>query len=169
MEKKFRRRVSRRAVESGPLVSAGALIYCSASKRYLWLLRNGHSHDGTWGLAGGKIEAAETTVVGLYREIYEETGHDLSTNKIVPVEKFTSDSGHFTYHTFVIVTDSEFVPQLNSEHRGYCWVPLSDYPRPLHPGVWRTVNFHNIMNKIKTLESVLDIDFDNEITPVDLS
>ena len=94
-------------------------------------------------------------VAGLLREIREELGSDLSTNKIIPVEKITSDTGQFIYHTFVIRVDQEFVPDLNSEHRGYCWVPLDDYPRPLHPGVWRTVNFHTIMEKIRTLETVL--------------
>lgn len=155
MDKKFRRPLHGRAVESSTLTSAGALIYCPVTHRYLFLLRNGHSHDGSWGLAGGKVEAGETVVAGLLREIHEELGSDLSTNKIIPVEKFTSDTGHFIYHTFVIRVDQEFVPDLNSEHRGYCWVPLDDYPRPLHPGVWRTVNFHTIMEKIRTLETVL--------------
>jgi len=155
MDKKFRRALSGRAMESGPLTSAGALIYCPATHRYLFLLRNGHSHDGSWGLAGGKVEPGENVVAGLLREIREELGSDLSTNKIIPVEKFTSDTGHFTYHTYVIRTDAEFTPVLNTEHRGYCWVPLNDYPRPLHPGVWRTVNFQTIMEKIRTLETVL--------------
>jgi 8-oxo-dGTP pyrophosphatase MutT (NUDIX family) len=141
--------------KSSPLISAGALIYCPSTYRYLFLLRNGHSHDGSWGLAGGKIDTGETVIAGLLREIQEELNLDVSDNKIIPVEKFTSESGHFVYHTFVIRVDSEFVPELNHEHRGYCWVPLDDYPRPLHPGVWRTVNFQSIMEKIRTLETVL--------------
>ena len=155
MDKKFRGNVRGRSVESGTLTSAGALLYCPATHRYLFLLRNGHSHDGSWGLAGGKIDDGETVIAGLLREIREELNLDVSTNKIIPVEKFTSESGHFVYHTFVIRVDAEFVPELNDEHRGYCWVPLDDYPRPLHPGVWRTVNFQSIMEKIRTLETVL--------------
>jgi 8-oxo-dGTP pyrophosphatase MutT (NUDIX family) len=155
MDKKFRGNVRRRPVESSPLISAGALLYCPATHRYLFLLRNGHSHDGSWGLAGGKIDTGETVIAGLLREIQEELHLDVSSNKIIPVEKFTSESGHFVYHTFVVRVDREFVPELNHEHRGYCWVPLDDYPRPLHPGVWRTVNFQSIMEKIRTLESVL--------------
>ena len=155
MDKKFRGNVRGRSVESSTLTSAGALLYCPATHRYLFLLRNGHSHDGSWGLAGGKIESGETVIAGLLREIQEELRLDVSANKIIPVEKFTSESGHFVYHTFVIRVDAEFVPELNNEHRGYCWVPLDDYPRPLHPGVWRTVNFQSIMEKIRTLETVL--------------
>jgi 8-oxo-dGTP pyrophosphatase MutT (NUDIX family) len=137
------------------LSSAGALIYCTSTHRYLFLLRNGSRHGSCWGLVGGKVEDNETVIEGLNREITEEIGLDLSQNKFIPVEKFTSENSKFNYHTFVISVEEEFVPKLNSEHRGYCWVGLKDYPRPLHPGVWRTFNFNVIIDKIKTLESVL--------------
>jgi 8-oxo-dGTP diphosphatase len=155
MDKKFRRSVSRRNLGSGPVNGAGALIYCSGTKRYLFVLRNGHAHDGSWGIVGGKVESEETVIQGLYREIQEEIGLDLSGNKIIPVEKFTSDRKHFVYHTFLIRVDSEFIPNLNAEHRGYCWVSLTDYPKPLHPGVWRTFNFQTVIDKLETLQTVL--------------
>ena len=75
--------------------------------------------------------------------------------KIIPIEKFTSDNGNFTYHTFIAPVEEEFTPILNDEHRGFCWVALEDHPKPLHPGVWRTINFESVINKIKTLESIL--------------
>ena len=55
----------------------------------------------------------------------------------------------------MIPLDGEFIPLLNEEHRGYCWVALEDHPKPLHPGVWRTINFDVIIEKIKTLQEVL--------------
>ena len=133
----------------------GALIYSTSSQRYLFLLRNGSRHGGVWGLVGGKLEANETVVAGLYREIQEEISLDLSKNKIIPVEKFTSEDSKFSYHTYVIRVDDEFVPTLNNEHRGYCWVNLKDHPRPLHPGVWRTFNFSAVVDKLRTLETIL--------------
>jgi 8-oxo-dGTP pyrophosphatase MutT (NUDIX family) len=142
-------------VEHSVIINAGALIYCSSTQRYLFLLRNGHSHEGSWGLAGGKIEDGETISDGLFREIREELGVDLSSQKIIPVEKFTGESDLFIYHTFVIRVDAEFTPTLNDEHRGYAWVHLKDHPRPLHPGVWRSFNFQTIIEKCKTLEQVL--------------
>ena len=51
--------------------------------------------------------------------------------------------------------EEEFVPTLNDEHRGYCWVEINDHPRPLHPGLWRSFNFDIVKKKIKTLESIL--------------
>ena len=95
---------------------------------------------------------------------------NLKYQKIIPIEKFTSDNGHFSYHTFLIPVEQEFVPTLNHEHRGYCWVPLKDHPRPLHPGVWRSFKFSSITDKLKTMETVLsDVGFDHKISMSNLS
>lgn len=155
MDKKLRRGIPGRRMESGYLISAGALIYCRTTHRYLFLLRNGSRHNGHWGLVGGKIEPGETVVEGLTREIAEELGGIIQDAKLIPIEHFTSETNRFEYHTFQITVDEEFVPVLNNEHRGYCWVGLEDHPKPLHPGVWRTFKFSSVIDKIKTLESVL--------------
>lgn len=137
------------------LVSCGAIVYCSKTKRVLFLLRN-IKQPGTWGLPGGKLNKNELPVTGLIREIYEETQVNLSNNKVMPIETFTSENGRFIYHTFLIVVDSEFIPTLNNEHRGYCWVNISDSPKPLHSGVFRTVKMSVVLDKIKTIEKNLN-------------
>lgn len=142
-------------MDPSPLKNVGALIYSVATKRYLFLLRNTTKFSGTWGLAGGRVEWGEDLLSSLTREISEELSVDLVNAKVIPIEKFTSENHKFTYHTFLIPVENEFVPVLNSEHRGYCWVGLSDYPHPLHPGLKRTVNFDVILDKIRTLESIL--------------
>lgn len=133
----------------------GALIYAKNTNRYLFLLRSRSRHAGSWGIAGGKIEAGETVIQSLVREIQEEIGVDYSSKKFIPVETFTADNKKFVYYTFLVGVDVEFVPTLNDEHRGYCWVELDDHPRPLHPGLWRSFNFDIVKKKIKTLESIL--------------
>lgn len=155
MDKGVRRNLSRRGMGSGRLIATGALIYCRTTHRYLFLLRNGDRHDGSWGLVGGKVDTGETIVEGLNREIAEELGGMICDAKLIPIEKFTSESNNFEYHTFQITVDEEFVPILNDEHRGYCWVKLEDHPKPLHPGVWRTFKFSSVIDKIKTLETVV--------------
>lgn len=52
---------------------------------------------------------------------------------------------------------TEFLPILNEEHRGFCWVELDDHPKPLHPGVWRTINFEAVTKKIKTIEKIFTL------------
>jgi len=154
--------INRRTIQSGRLDSSliakqsvGALIYSSSTKRYLFLLRDGTKYAGTWGLSGGKVEQSERVIDALYREIMEETGTDLSLCKTIPIETFTSDNRKFIYYTFLVSVEKEFIPELNHEHRGYCWVALNDHPKPLHPGVWKTFNFSSIISKIQMLEAVL--------------
>ena len=153
MDEKHRRSVQRGRLDARTLISAGALIYCRATHRYLFLLRNG-THAGSWGLVGGKIENGESIPVGLMREMIEELGGFVRDAKLIPIEKFTSENNNFEYHTYVIKVDEEFVPELNREHRGYCWVPLDDYPKPLHPGVWRTFKFSSVVDKLRTIEKL---------------
>jgi 8-oxo-dGTP pyrophosphatase MutT (NUDIX family) len=142
-------------MDSNTLTGCGALIYSRSTHRYLFLLRTQKRHKNSWGLVGGGVEAGETVSAALQREIQEEIGLDSSALKFIPLEQFTSDDGGFVYHTFLIPVDNEFIPVLNHEHKGYCWVPLENYPKPLHPGVWRTFKFSSVVEKIHTMEKVL--------------
>ena len=147
-------------------IGCGALIYSRSTHRYLFLLRNQKRHAGSWGLVGGGVESGESPTAALQREIQEEIG-SISYEKVIPLEKFTSDNGTFEYHTYVIPVDAEFVPVLNDEHRGYAWTSIDDHPKPLHPGVWRTFNFRVVLEKIKTVENVLQITLNDKLPEVD--
>ena len=69
--------------------------------------------------------------------------------KLVPIQKFVNHT--FTYHTFFCQVDKEFYPILNDEHCGYAWVGDNQYPKPLHPGLFNTVNFDIVQEKLKAL------------------
>jgi len=49
--------------------------------------------------------------------------------------------------------NQEFRPRLNYEHIGYAWIDSGTWPKPMHPGLWSTVNFEAVQSKISTIES----------------
>jgi 8-oxo-dGTP pyrophosphatase MutT (NUDIX family) len=112
-------------------------------------LRTDTKNPGNWGIPGGKIEDNETLLEGIERECLEELGHFPIGAKLVPIQKFVNHT--FTYHTFFCEILEEFIPKLNDEHCGYAWVGEGQYPKPLHPGLFSTVNFDVVQEKLNTL------------------
>ena len=121
------------------MIGHGAFLYCKHTKRFLFLLRNGPDrHEYTWSIVGGRQEEEESPRECLIREIEEETGRGIYIT-FVPLDSFTSENGRFVYNTYFCALEKEFVPNLNDEHCGYCWVPLDNFPRPMHPGVFNSI------------------------------
>lgn len=145
-------------LNSVPVTGVGALFYSVSTHRCLYLLRS-QKQKNTWGLVGGKQITGECVQDTLYREFTEEIGSVPLPNKLIPIETFTSDDGYFRFITYVCVVPNEFVPQLNHEHHGYCWIQLGDFPKPLHPGLWNTMNFGVIKDKIATLTNISEWQF----------
>jgi len=129
-------------------VSAGVFFYSSSTKRYLYLLR-ADKQNPTWSIPGGKIEKGETLLEGIERECEEEMGYFDPEMKLIPIQKFIN--GNFTYHTFFCQVKEEFIPVLNDEHLGYAWVGDNLYPKPLHPGLFSTVNIDIVIEKLQSL------------------
>lgn len=109
-------------MEHGTLNAVGVWFYSLDTRRNLFLLRNDTRNPGTWGLPGGKTEPGETLMAAMQRECQEEIGGIPEYVKMVPLEKFTSPDGSFSYHTFFCCVAEEFKPILNHEHLGYAWI-----------------------------------------------
>lgn len=129
--------------------SAGVFFFSKKTQRYLYLLRTDPKNPTNWGIPGGKIEGDETLLEGIARECDEEIGMFPSSAKLIPIQKFVNNS--FIYHTFFCEVEDEFIPELNDEHCGYAWVGDNQYPKPLHPGLFSTVNFDVVQEKLKAL------------------
>ena len=129
--------------------SAGVFFYSAQTERFLYLLRTDYKNPGNWGIPGGKIDDGETLLEGLERECIEEIGYFPSLAKLIPIQKFVNRD--FTYHTFFCEVETEFIPTLNEEHCGYAWVGDNQYPKPLHPGLFSTVNIDIVQSKLQTL------------------
>ena len=134
------------------MTAVGVWFYSVSTQRYLYLLRNDSRHPDSWGLPGGKFELGETLIEAMTRECTEELGHMPEYLRLVPIEKFTSADGGFAYHTFFCSVAKEFTPVLNDEHIGWAWIASGTWPRPMHPGLWSTVNFDAVRDKMATVE-----------------
>lgn len=143
-------------MESYIVNAVGIWFFSHASRRYLYLLRNDTRHPDSWGLPGGKCNRGESLLDGILRECWEELGMRFDQSKFLPIEKFTSVEGTFVYHTFFCAVETEFVPVLNDEHQGYAWLDSGVWPRPMHPGLWNTVNLDAVQQKIQFIEQNLE-------------
>lgn len=113
------------------------------------MLRTDNKNPGNWGIPGGKIEENESILEGIERECREEIDFWPEKPKLIPIQKFVNKS--FVYHTFFCEVDDEFIPVLNYEHCGYAWVGDNQYPKPLHPGLFSTINFDIVQEKLSLL------------------
>ena len=142
-------------MESDVIKAVGGWFYSIDTRRYLYLIRSDPKHPGSWGLPGGRVESGETLLDAMNRECREEMGFVPDYFRILPLEKFTTLDAGFEYHTFFCIVDGEFHPILNNEHLGYAWIDSGTWPKPMHPGLWSTVNFEAVQNKISVIESSL--------------
>ena len=137
------------------VAAVGIWFYSQSTNRYLYLMRNDPKHPDSFGLPGGKIEQGESIMAAMVRECEEELGSMPDYVKLMPLEKFTSADGGFEYNTFFCITETEFTPVLNDEHSGYAWIDSGTWPKPLHPGLWSTINFSAVQQKISIIQQQL--------------
>lgn len=140
------------------LKAAGACIIAKDTKRILLQQRSKEvSYPRNWGLFGGKIEEKENVSQGLFRELKEEINLDPIKDivKVYPLDQYHSRDKTFSYYTFVIIVEKEFIPILNSETGGYTWIHYDYVPKPLHPGTRRTLFSKNKLKQIRTIISEL--------------
>lgn len=135
-------------LSSNTTQAAGVFFYSKSTKRYLYLLRSDH-RSPTWSIPGGGIDQDETLFEGIARECDEEMSFDITELKLIPIQKFVNNN--FVYHTFFCEVEEEFIPTLNDEHVGYAWVTEGQYPKPLHPGLFSTINIDIVIEKLDSL------------------
>lgn len=128
--------------------AAGVFFYSKSTERYLYLLRS-DQRSPTWSIPGGGIEQDEALFSAISRECMEEMNFSIDELKLIPIQKFVN--GSFVYHTFFCEVEDEFIPTLNDEHIGYAWVGDGMYPKPLHPGLFSTVNIDIVIEKLNSL------------------
>jgi len=113
----------------------GALIVSVNTNRVLLSMRAIHkTHSQEWSLFGGMMEEGEQPKEALLRELSEEMNSVPDIERIYPFDLYQNKDKHFKYISFLIVVLDEFIPVLNNENCGYCWINLGNWPRPMHQG-----------------------------------
>lgn len=136
--------------------SSGAFFLSRSTKRFLLLQKSSGKKEGTWGLVGGRSDPDESAWQSLQREVVEEIGFFPTIIKSIPLETFVSDDEHFNFHTFVCIVEDEFVPKLSSEHKGWAWCELDNWPKPVHQGIKNTVHSKITRAKLETVFELLE-------------
>lgn len=139
------------------IVCSGALFYAKSTKRFLFLLRNNGRTAGTWGIVGGRQEKTDaSSFEGLKREIVEEIGSMPTIKKTIPLELFVSKDDRFFYHTYLMIIEDEFIPELNDEHSGWAWCSFNNFPKPLHQGLKTSFSNKTTQTKMQTVFDLVD-------------
>ncbi len=133
--------------------STGALILSKKTGRFLFGLRSElETYPLTWGIFGGKLLSKESNLEGLERELREEIKEIPNIIQIIPVDLYINKEKFFEYFSFLIIVEDEFIPKLNKEHVGYCWVELDKWKTiKLHPSVKKTLNNNLLIKSFKKI------------------
>lgn len=135
-----------------PKVGVGTIFVSTKTRHVLLNLRAPHkTHSLQWSLWGGMVEPGEQPKDALLRELSEEMNFVPDIEKIYPFDLYQSRDGHFSYYSFVCIVEDEFIPILNSESCGYCWLELGNWPSPMHQGARISFCNSKAVNKIQLM------------------
>ena len=115
--------------------------YCECDNRILLLKRQiGKPYENLWGVPAGKIDQGETPYDALFREVYEEVGIELLSEKVIYIGKlfFRIPMGDYVYHMFVHSFENQ--PEITlaiDEAEEARWTTLAEAADlPLMPGAF---------------------------------
>jgi 8-oxo-dGTP pyrophosphatase MutT (NUDIX family) len=125
---------------SGKPIAAGIVYVCQPDGQPPKVLLIKRSLDeanyaGYWSIPGGGIDEGESPSDAALRESREEIGATPDDEVFLEeyhVTQLPKGDQHITFRAPAL---NEFTPTLNAEHTEFAWFPLSELPKPLHPGV----------------------------------
>ena len=107
-----------------PEVCVGAV---AVDNDRLLLVRRGHgAAAGEWSVPGGRVEAGETLVEAVVRELLEETGVEGVCNDLIGWVERINDDGHYVILDFRVDVLEESEPVAGDDAAEAAWVPLSE-------------------------------------------
>lgn len=106
----------------------------------------GKTDEGMWGVPAGKLETDETPEAAARRELFEETGIQISSAfRIVYLETLyiRKPDLDYIYYMFKVHLDKRPSIELSVEHSNYRWADSNDLRSlPLRPGVKEALEYY---------------------------
>ena len=88
---------------------------------------------GIWEIPGGRIDLGEDPILGLMREIREETGLYVDVVYPLSVRHFTRRDGQVITMLIFLCKPKKGHIQLSEEHSEFRWMEINDYKKLLNP------------------------------------
>lgn len=110
-----------------PQVEVGSCFLEIGGKILLLQRATGKLEEERWGLPAGKIEIDETTKKGAIRELFEETGIEVTDLTLVHFLKtfyIRKSEIDYLFHLFKVELNEIPGVKLSSEHQDYKWVTM---------------------------------------------
>lgn len=110
---------------------------------------------GIWEIPGGRLEVGEDPILGLMREIREETGFYVKVIYPMTVRHFTRQDGQIITMLIFLCKPIGGYPKLSEEHSNFKWMELKDYKKELteffhkEVGIFEKFRMKEINFKIK--------------------
>ncbi|MBD3252302.1 NUDIX domain-containing protein [Candidatus Pacearchaeota archaeon] len=107
---------------------------------------------GIWEIPGGRLELGEDPVIGLMREIREETGMYIEVLYPLSVRHFKRDDEQvITMLIFLCKPKRGGLLKLSEEHSEYLWIDLKKEKKRLSKFFWQEVEIFHELNLEKLL------------------
>ena len=104
---------------------------------------------GKWENPGGKKEIGENIVDTLKREVFEETGIEVTNYKLLYASAINEKKNPFMIIGFLVTTETEEV-KLSSEHIEYKWASIEELMSLVDIGIQQDFMDSKIEELIKT-------------------
>ena len=101
---------------------------------------------GIWEIPGGRLDLGEDPVLGLMREIHEETGMYIDVLYPMSVRHFIRNDGQIITMLIFFCRPKGGDVRLSEEHSKLGWIDLKDYKKKLNKFFHKEVEIYNELN-----------------------